>query len=101
MKGNLYAGVGTAFLRERWCRATLSDALDLFHLARVHPDNEAEALETIAVRCCNTAFQDRAHLIVGGREDAAKMFGEMAMEKFKDEILKLVTAPTEKEELVA
>ncbi len=80
--------------------ATVSDAVKLFHKARVHEDNEAVPLETIAIRCANTAFAHVAETIVGDRDATAKRYGELCYARFKREIMKVVTAASEKEEMV-
>jgi hypothetical protein len=86
-------------LIEQWCRATVNDAVRLFHQARVHPDNEAESLETIAIRCAISAFEYVAPTIVGDRNTTAKRYGELCFARFKREIQKVITEP-EKEEYV-
>jgi hypothetical protein len=77
-------------LREKWCQATVADAVKLFHEARRHPDNEAELLEDIARRCANSAFQYVAETIVGDKELTAKRYGEMCYERFRKEIQQVV-----------
>lgn len=84
-------------LVEKWCVATVSDAVRLFHRARIHPDNEAESLETIAVRCANSAFEHAAQTIVGDRDATAKGYGELCYSRFRREIQNVVTAPEVKE----
>lgn len=86
-------------LVEKWCLATVADAVRLFHQARQHPDNEPEPLETIAVRCANSAFQHVSATIVGDRDKTAKRYGELCYSRFKREIQKVVTEP-EVEEMV-
>ena len=90
----------TKTLREKWCLATVNDAVKLFHCARIHPDNEHVPLETIAVRCANSAFQHVSETIVGNRDDTAKRYGELCYARFKREIAKVVTAPEPEEEFV-
>lgn len=87
-------------LVEKWCLATVADAVKLFHQARVHPDNEHVPLETIAVRCANSAFEYVAATIVGNRDATAKRYGELCYARFKQEIAKVVTEPEPVEELV-
>lgn len=86
-------------LVEQWCKATVNDAVRLFHRARIHPDNEAEPLETIAVRCANSAFEHVAQTIVGDRDTTAKRYGELCYSRFKREIQNVVIEP-EVEEMV-
>lgn len=86
-------------LVEKWCLATVGDAVRLFHKARVHPDNEAEPLEQIAIRCANSAFEHVAETIVGPRDATAKRYGELCYARFKREIQRVVTEP-EVEEMV-
>jgi hypothetical protein len=84
-------------LVEKWCLTTVNDAVRLFHQARLHPDNEPEPLEKIAVRCANSAFQAVAETIVGDRDQTAKRYGELCYVRFKREIQKVVTEPEVKE----
>ena len=72
----------------------------MFHEARVHPDNEAVPLETIAVRCANSAFEIVSETIVGDKDATAKRYGELCYARFKREIQKVVTEPEEVEEMV-
>lgn len=90
----------TKTLREKWCLATVSDAVKLFHRARIHPDNEHVPLETIAIRCANSAFAHVAATIVGNRDDTARRYGELCYARFKREIAKVVVEPEPVEELV-
>jgi hypothetical protein len=82
-----------------WCAQTLTLAVELFHQARVHPDNEAEELSTLAVGCANSAFQARAHLIMGEKDATAKAYGQVCYDRFRDEIQSVVTEP-EVEEMI-
>lgn len=79
-------------LIDQWCKATVDDAVRLFHFARIQPVNEAEPLETIAVRCANSAFQNVAPTIVGDKDATAKRYGELCYERFKREIPRVITA---------
>jgi hypothetical protein len=83
-------------LIEQWCRATVNDAVKLFHKARVHPDNEVETLEQIAIRCANSAFAHVAATIIGDRNATAERYGELCYARFKREIAKVVTDPQRK-----
>lgn len=87
-------------LAEEWCLATVKDAVRLFNEARVHPDNEHVPLETIAIRCANSAFAHVAATIVGEPNATAKRYGELCYSRFKREIQKAVTEPEEVEEMV-
>lgn len=89
----------TKALVEKWCLATVNDAVKLFHTARVHPDNAHELLETIAIRCANSAFEYVAETIVGNKDATAKRYGELCYARFRREIQKVVVEPEEKEEL--
>jgi len=80
-------------LVEKWCLATVGDAVLLFHKARVHPDNEPVPLEEIAVRCANSAFEHVAATIVGNKDATAKRYGELCYARFRREIQKVVTQP--------
>lgn len=73
--------------------ATVSDAVRLFHKARVHPDNESVPLEQIAIRCANSAFEHVSETIVGDRDATAKRYGELCFARFKREIEKVITEP--------
>lgn len=86
-------------LVEKWCLATVKDAVNLFRKARIHPDNEHETLETIAIRCANSAFAHVAETIVGDKNATAKRYGELCYSRFRREIQNVVTAPEEKEQL--
>jgi hypothetical protein len=86
-------------LVEKWCLATVKDAVNLFHQARQHPDNEPESLEMIAIRCANSAFAHVANTIVGDKDATAKRYGELCYARFKREIQMVVTEP-EVEEMV-
>lgn len=90
---------GTKVLIEKWCLATVGDAIRLFNKARIHPDNEHVPLETIAIRCANSAFENVSDLIVGDRDSTAKRYGELCYARFKREIQNVVTRP-EKAEIV-
>jgi hypothetical protein len=81
----------TKTLREKWCMATVNDAVKLWNRARVHPDNEAVPLETIATRCANTAFAHVAETVVGDKDATAKRYGELCYARFKREIMKALT----------
>ena len=80
--------------------ATVNDAVHLFHLARIHPDNEHVPLETIAIRCANSAFEHVSETIVGDRDATAKRYGELCYARFRRVIAEVVTEPEEVEELV-
>lgn len=82
---------------EKWCLATVSDAVRLFHQARQHPDNESVLLETIAVRCANSAFDHVSKTIIGDRDKTAKRYGELCYARFKREIQRVVTEPETEE----
>jgi hypothetical protein len=84
---------GQKHLVEKWCLATVNDAVRLFNQARVHPDNEAELLEDIAIRCANSAFAHVAATIVGDKNTTAKRYGELCYARFRREIQKVVTEP--------
>jgi len=86
-------------LVEKWCLATVADAVKLFHQARVHPDNEPVPLEVIAQRCANSALQYVAETIVGDKDATAKRYSEMCYSRFRREIQNVVTLP-EVEEMV-
>ena len=90
----------TKALVERWCLATVNDAVRLFHKARVHPDNEHVPLEVIAVRCANSAFEHVSETIVGDRDQTAKRYGQLCYSRFQREIQNVVTKPEEVEEMV-
>lgn len=90
----------TKTLVEKWCLATVSDAIRLFHQARQHPDNEHVPLEQIAIRCANSAFEHVSETIVGDRNATAKRYGELCYARFRREIAKIVTEPEPVEELV-
>ena len=90
----------TKTLVEKWCLATVADAVQLFEKARVHPDNESVPLEVIAVRCANTAFAHVAETIVGDRDETAKRYGQLCYSRFQREIQKVVTMPESVEEMV-
>lgn len=85
--------VGQKALVEKWCLATVADAVRLFHRARRHEDNEATPLETIAVRCANSAFESVAETIIGDRDKTAKRYGELCYARFRREIQAVVTEP--------
>lgn len=87
-------------LQEKWCLATVNDAVRLFHEARVHPDNEHVPLEQLAIRCANTAFEYVAETIVGDKNETAKRYGELCYSRFKREIQHVVTEPEEVEGMV-
>ena len=91
---------GQKVLVEKWCLATVADAVKLFHKARIHPDNQHEALEVIATRCANSAFQNVAETIVGDRDATAKRYGQLCYSRFQREIQKAVTEPTVEEKAV-
>lgn len=82
-------------LAEKWCLATVNDAVQMFHKARKHPDNEAEELAIIAKRCANSAFQNVARYIVGDRDSTAKRYGELCYARFKREIEKVIMEKSE------
>jgi len=84
-------------LAEKWCLATVNDAVRLFHVARLDPWNEPVPLETIAIRCANTAFAHVAATIVGDRDKTAKRYGELCYSRFQREIANVVTEPKEVE----
>lgn len=84
-----------------WLSVTVDEAVKMFHRARKHPDNEGVELAVIAIRCCNTAFQDRSRLICGDKEATARAFAQMAYERMNAEIMKVLTEPEEEEERVA
>jgi hypothetical protein len=86
-------------LVEKWCLATVNDAVRLFNQARVHPDNEHVPLETISIRCANSAFEHVAETIIGSRDATAKRYGELCYARFRREIQKVVLEP-EVEEMV-
>ncbi len=90
----------TKTLAEKWCLATVKDAVKLFHEARIHPDNAHEPLEVIAVRCGNSAFQAVSETIVGNKDATAKRYGELCYARFRREIQKVVTEPEQVEEFV-
>jgi len=90
----------TKALAEKWCLATVNDAVRLFHAARLHHDNEHIPLETIATRCANSAFQYVAETIVGDKDITAKRYGELCYARFRREIQAVITEPTEVEEMV-
>lgn len=71
----------------------------MFHAARLHPDNESVPLETIAIRCANSAFAYVAETIVGDKNATARRYGEMCYRRFQREIQNVVTEP-EVEEMV-
>lgn len=76
----------------------MEDAVRMFHFARVQPENEAEPLEQIAIRCANSAFQHVAESIIGDRNSTAKRYGELCFARFKREIPKvLMEIPTKVE----
>lgn len=78
-------------LIERWCLATVGDAVKMFHAARRHPDNEHVPLEVIAKRCANSAFQHVAETIIGDRDATARRYGELCYSRFRREIQKVLT----------
>lgn len=84
-------------LVEKWCLATVGDAVKMFHVARRHPDNEHVPLETIATRCANSAFQYVAATIIGDKDATARRYGELCYSRFRKEIQKVVTEPEELE----
>jgi len=84
-------------LIEKWCLATVNDAVRLFHKARTHPDNEAEPLEQVAIRCANSAFEHVSQTIIGDRNTTAKRYGELCFARFKREIQKVIVEPEIKE----
>ena len=86
-------------LVEKWCLATVNDAVKLFHKARVHPDNEAIPLEEIAIRCSRSALENVSSIMVGDKDSTTKRYLELCYARFKREIAKVVTEP-EKEEYV-
>lgn len=86
-------------LVDQWCKATVDDAVRMFHFARIQPDNEAEPLEKIAVRCANSAFQHVAPTIIGDRDATAKRYGELCYERFRREIPRVIVASEVKEEI--
>lgn len=87
-------------LIEQWCKATVNDAVRMFHFARIQPENEAEPLEQIAIRCANSAFQHVAETIVGDRDTVAKRYGELCYARFKREIPKVLMEIPTKEETI-
>lgn len=84
-------------LVEQWCKATVDDAVRLFHFARIQSENEAEPLEVIATRCANSAFQHVAETIIGDKDSTAKRYGEMCYARFTREIPRVITAAKVKE----
>lgn len=78
-------------LVEKWCLATVGDAVKMFHVARKHPDNEHVPLETIAIRCANTAFAHVAATIIGDRDATARRYGELCYSRFRQEIRAVLT----------
>lgn len=85
-------------LIDQWCKATVEDAIRLFHFARLQPENKTESLEQIAIRCANSAFQHVAETIIGDRDSTAKRYGELCFARFKREVPKvLMEIPTKKE----
>lgn len=80
-------------LIEKWCLATVGDAVRMFHAARRHPDNEHVPLEVIAKRCANSAFQHVAETIIGNKDATARRYGELCYGRFRREIQKIVTEP--------
>jgi len=90
----------TRTLAEKWCLATVADAVRLFHVARLDPWNESVPLETIAIRCVNSAFEHVAATIVGDRNATAKRYGELCYSRFQREIQNVVTEPEQAEETV-
>ena len=78
-------------LVEQWCKATVKDAVELFHKARTHPDNEAEPLEVLAILCANSAFERVSQTIVGDRNTTAKRYGELCYARFTRLIPQIVS----------
>lgn len=70
----------------------MDDAINMFHFARIQPENDTEPLETIAIRCANSAFQHVAETIIGDRDSTAKRYGELCYARFTREIQKVITA---------
>jgi len=87
-------------LIEKWCLATVGDAVRLWNVARLHPENEHVPLETIAIRCANSAFAHVAATIVGDKNATATRYGELCYSRFKREIQNVICTPTEVEERV-
>lgn len=75
----------------------MKDAVKLFHEARQHPDNQAEPLEQIAVRCANSAFERVSPTIIGDKNTTAKRYGELCYSRFKREIARVITEPETEE----
>jgi hypothetical protein len=84
-------------LIDQWCKATVEDAVRLFHFARIQPVNETEPLEKLAVKCANSAFQHVAETIIGDKDSTAKRYGELCYERFKREIPRVIVAAEVKE----
>jgi transposase len=84
-------------LIEQWCRATVNDAVKLFHRARLHPDNETVPLEEIAVRCARSALDSVSETMIGGRDATTKRYLKLCYSRFQREIANVVTAPTRTE----
>lgn len=77
-------------LIDQWCKATVNDAVRMFHFARLQPENEAVPLEQIAIRCANSAFEYVAPTIIGDKDSTAKRYGELCYARFKREIPKVL-----------
>lgn len=84
-------------LVDQWCKATVNDAVRMFHFARIQPENEATPLEQIAIRCANSAFEYVAPTIIGDKDSTAKRYGELCYARFSRLIPKVLTEPTQKE----
>ena len=82
------------YYREAWIKVVYEEAVALFHRAR--QDNAEEIpLADLARQCANTAFQDRAHQIVGDKETLARGFMAHCRDNFGTEIALALAAQTQ------
>jgi hypothetical protein len=83
----------TNTLVEKWCLATVADAVYLFHRARLHPDNIAVPLEEIAVRCARSALDSVSETIIGSKDATTKRYLQLCYSRLQREIANVVTQP--------
>lgn len=72
--------------RKQWIALVYASAVSLFHQERKLKANAEKPLADLARACANTEFANRAHLIVGDREELAKEFMAHCRDNFGKEI---------------
>jgi hypothetical protein len=88
-------------IRDAWCKATLTEAVAMWHRQRAAPENEHIELAQLAVDCAWYMFHRRGHRIVGDVEACAKRYAELAYDRFQDECRAVIMEPEPVEELIA